>query len=254
MLRLVEMASSLPWSIIARNLPEHARNPIHTDAGARAAGFDRALVAGVTSYAYCCHPVIERFGIDWVASGEAEVRFRSPVFDDDRISCPLSERADGGVDVAVVADRIDRPMVDVSAWRDHRDADGPTAGEELQPVAVRLEGEYGAGYAARAGDEQSICGDAGVVHPAVWPALANLFFHHQLARGPWVHTRSVIRHHALVQAGVDAVISSAVIRRFHRHGERAAAHVVIRVGGATVATVEHEAIIDMAAQAFEAPG
>ena len=38
--------------VVAQNLPEHARNPIHTDEGARAAGFDRALVAGVTTYAY----------------------------------------------------------------------------------------------------------------------------------------------------------------------------------------------------------
>jgi hypothetical protein len=45
-----------------------------------------------------------------------------------------------------------------------------------------------------------------------------------------------------------------VIRRFHNHGERAAAHVEVRVGGATVATVEHEAIIDMGAKPFETPG
>ena len=39
------------WSVQARNLPEHASNPIHTDEGGRAAGFDAALVAGVTVYA-----------------------------------------------------------------------------------------------------------------------------------------------------------------------------------------------------------
>ena len=53
------------WSIIAQNLPEHARNPIHTDAGAQAAGFPRALVAGVTTYAYMTHPVVAA----WVSIG-----------------------------------------------------------------------------------------------------------------------------------------------------------------------------------------
>ena len=49
------------WSVKAQNLPEHARNPIHTDAGAQAAGFPRALVAGVTtsvSYTHLTLPTI----------------------------------------------------------------------------------------------------------------------------------------------------------------------------------------------------
>ena len=47
-------------AVVARNLPEHARNAIHTDAGARAQGFPRALVAGVTTYAYLVHPAIDQ--------------------------------------------------------------------------------------------------------------------------------------------------------------------------------------------------
>ncbi|MCX6532667.1 MAG: hypothetical protein NTW34_00525 [Actinobacteria bacterium] len=54
------------WQIIAGNLPEHARNPIHTDDGAQAAGFPRALVAGVTTYAYLTHPLIVAWGRDWL--------------------------------------------------------------------------------------------------------------------------------------------------------------------------------------------
>ncbi len=236
-----------PWSIIARNLPGHADNPIHTDAGARAAGFERALVAGVTSYAYCCHPVIERFGIDWVARGEAEVRFKSPVFNGDVLSFPVIERADGGLDVEATAAREASPLVTMSAWRTHRGSFEPRDGDALTPVTIRLEGEYGADYAARAGDDQLDCADAGVVHPALWPALANSVFHSQLARGSWIHTRSIIRHHGLAPFGADAEISTVVIRRFNRRGERAVADVVIRVGGAIVATLEHEAIIDVSA-------
>jgi hypothetical protein len=234
-----------PWSIVAKNLPEHAGNPIHTDAGARAAGFDRALVAGVTSYAYCCHPVIDRFGLEWVASGEAEVRFRSPVFDGDLVSFPVVEREDGGLDVSATTARADTALVTMSAWRAHRGRSEPQSGEELAPITVRLEAEYGGDYAARAGDDQPDCEVAGVVHPAVWPALANAVFHDQLARGPWVHTRSVIRHHRLVAAGSLAEVSATVVRRFRRSGERAVADVVIRVDGAVVASLEHEAIIDV---------
>ena len=44
------------WSTRAINLPDHANNLIHTDEGARAAGFPGALVAGATIYAYMTHP------------------------------------------------------------------------------------------------------------------------------------------------------------------------------------------------------
>jgi hypothetical protein len=250
----VETASPLPWSIVARNLPDHARNPIHTNAGARAAGFDRALVAGVTSYAYCCHPVIERFGLDWVASGESAVRFFSPVFDEDWLRFPVVERSDGGLDVTAFTDRLERPLVELSAWRRRRSDADPRPGDALESVTVLLEGEYGAEYAARAGDEQSVCADAGVVHPAVWPALSNFVFHHQLVRGSWVHTRSLVRHVALAPVGNDAEITTVVVaRHVDRHGERATADVTIRVGGAVVATVEHEAIIDLTPRAAPPP-
>lgn len=232
------------WTITARNLPEHARNPIHTDAGARAAGYERALVAGVTSYAYCCHPVIERYGTDWVASGEAEVRFRSPVFDGDLLSLHVAERPDAGIAVTALAERSERGLVEMSAWQSHRSAAESRSGDDLEPVSIRLEGEFGPDYAARAGDDPDLL-PAGVVHPAVWPALANLVFHHQLVRGSWVHTRSVVSHHGLAHGGDEALVTAFVTSRFNRGGERAVAKVTIEVDGAAVATVEHEAIIDL---------
>ena len=82
-------------AVVARNLPEHARNAIHTDAGARAQGFPRALVAGVTTYAYLVHPAIDAWGLDWVAHGGGEVRFRRPVFDGDTVRCvPTPDEVD----------------------------------------------------------------------------------------------------------------------------------------------------------------
>ena len=83
------------WSIIAQNLPEHARNPIHTDEGAQAAGFPRALVAGVTTYAYMTHPIVTAWGLDWLKSGGGEFRFRKPVFDKDVVTCQPTVIRDG---------------------------------------------------------------------------------------------------------------------------------------------------------------
>ena len=57
--------SPVTWTVQARNLPDHASNKIHTDDGARAAGFESALVAGVTTYAYLTRPLVAAWGLDW---------------------------------------------------------------------------------------------------------------------------------------------------------------------------------------------
>lgn len=270
------------WSIVARNLPEHANNAIHTDEGARAAGFERALVAGVTSYAYCLHPVVEHFGLDWLSTGEAEVQFRAPVFDGDQVAFPLKPIEDEddaeadheakpkakpkakhkdlrngenngvneGVNVEAWVARSARPLLTVSAWRKHRPQPHPSGsarpGEQLEIVHLRLEGEYGSEYAVRSGNLDDQCARAGLVHPGVWPSLGNYVFHRQLARGSWIHTRSIVRQFATVADGAEAEISSNVIERFTRGGKRAIADVVVRVNGRVVAAIEHEAIIDLA--------
>jgi acyl dehydratase len=246
------------WSIRARNLPDHANNPIHTDVGARAAGFERALVAGVTSYAYCLHPILTAYGLEFAAHGEAEVRFRSPVFDGDELTFPTVAVSAGlsglsGLSVSAIAARADKPLLSVNAWNQHRPLQEPTDStglkqfpEQLETVVLALTGEYSSHYAERAGDDFSM---QGFVHPAVWPSLANYVFHRQLARGSWIHTRSVVKHHGLVRDGAEATINSTVRDRFVRGGERVIADVVISTADAgVVATVEHEAIVDLSAR------
>ena len=237
----------VPWTVTALNLPEHAGNPIHTDEGARAAGFPRALVAGVTTYAYLTHPVAAAWGLDWLERGGGEVRFRSPVFEHDEVTCDPEAEPDG--DAVLVSARCaqepDRPRATFRAILDAGPAPDLGDGEDLPEIRVVLGGELGWEYGLRAGDDLSIYADRDLVHPAVWPAVANRLFHLHLVRGSWIHTRSVVRHHALVAAGSEAVVRSRVVRRFRRSGERAVADIRIEVGGVAVATLEHEAIIDL---------
>ncbi len=235
-----------PWSVIARNLPEHARNPIHTDDGARAAGFPRALVAGVTTYAYLTHPPLAAWGTDWLGRGGGEVRFRRPVFDGDLVRCTVAEADPAGDGGALVEARTDEPEQPRAVFRVVRDAGPPRGlreGEALRTVEVELSGEWGSGYALRAGDDLDMCPGRGLVHPAVWPALANHVVHAQVARGSWIHMRSIVRHHGLAAEGRTAIVRSVVVCRFDAHGERAVLDVEIVVDGAIVATLEHEAIV-----------
>lgn len=236
-----------PFRIRAVNAPQHARNPIHTDEGARAAGYPSALVAGVTTYAYLTHPLAEGWGMPWVRSGGAEVRFRSPVFADDQLVCTPRVDADGSVAVAATVGDDHSVRAEVVAVLHGPAASPLRAGRVsepvLEPVEVQLEGEWGAGYGAAVGDPFDLYTREGVVHPAVWPALANHVVHSQVARGSWVHVRSAVVHHAAVPVGSFAVVRAVVVRRFERSGERAVLDVRVEVDGVTVASIEHEAIV-----------
>jgi acyl dehydratase len=232
-----------PFRVRAVNAPRHAHNPIHTDEGARAAGYPSALVAGVTTYAYLTHPLAVGWGMPWVRAGGAEVRFRSPVFADDDVVCTPRVDADGSVAVAATVGHDHSVRAEVVAVLRGPAASASRPGEELEPVDVTLEGEWGAGYGAAVGDEFDLYTREGVVHPAVWPALANHVVHSQVARGSWVHVRSAVVHHAAVPVGSLAVVRAVVIRRFERRGERAVLDVRVEVDGVAVASIEHEAIV-----------
>ena len=238
----MELTDPIPWTVTAQNLPEHARNPIHTDVGAQAAGFPRALVAGVTTYAYLTHPVVAAWGLDWLSHGGGEVRFRRPVFDQDQLRCVPEPDGDAVV-VQAVTDEPEQPR---AVFRAVRIAVAPVPmrpGEALPSKRIRLDGEWGTDYGSRAGDDFPLYADHGVVHPAVWPALANNVVHTEVARGSWIHMRSIVRHHALAPGGSTADIHAVVVRRFESHGERAVLDVHIEVDGMLVASLEHEAIV-----------
>lgn len=232
------------WTVVARNNPEHARNPIHTDAGAQAAGFARALVAGVTTYAYLTHPIVVARGVDWLDHGGADVRFRAPVCQDDVVQLvPTRDGDEIVVDALVDGDAraTMRAMMDSGPPPDMR------TGEQLRPREIRLEGEYGCDYGLRAGDDLDFFARSGIVHPAVWPALANYVVHRDVARGSWIHTRSIVRHHAIAAPGALATVHAVVVERTDsRSGERAVLDVRIEVDGRPVATLEHHAIVALA--------
>ncbi len=230
------------WSIVAQNLPEHARNPIHTDAGAQAAGFPRALVAGVTTYAYMTHPLVAAWGKDWLERGGGEIRFRRPVFDQDVLRCvPVAEG--DSVEVRAITSEPEQPRAIFRAVRDGGVVVPLRDGELLPSKEFELVDTFSCDYGSRAGDNFPFYADRGLVHPAVWPALANDIVYNHVARGSWVHMRSIIRHHATAAVGAVAELRSVVVRRFESHGERAVLDVHIVVDGQVVASLEHEAIV-----------
>lgn len=244
------MSEPVAWTVEARNLPEHAGNRIHTDDGAREAGFPAALVAGVTIYAYLTHPLVAAWGVDWVANGGGEVRFAAPVFAGDEVVCATRRDAAEVVVEARCDERGEHPRATFRAVRDVGPPPPLRCGDPLPSRRFTLgpseHGDFGPTYGARAGDDLDLYERDGIVHPAVWPALANRVFSTDLVSGSWIHTRSVIRHHAPGPAGAEVDVHAVVVDRFDtRIGTRAVVDLSIELDGRPLATLEHEAVIEI---------
>ena len=236
------------WVVRARNLDEHADNAIHTDAGARAAGFPSALVAGVTTYGYLTHPLVAAWGVDWVASGGGEVRFRAPVFADDEVRCVPTPTADGATLVEAVCAAQERsPRVTFAAVQSSGSPPEMRDGERLASRRFTLGTDFAADYGERSGDDLPTYRELGIMHPVTWPQIANRVFSTDLVNGAWIHTRSIIRHHAVAPVGAVVDVHATVVDRFRRGGSRAIADVLIEHDGQPIASLEHEAIVDLTA-------
>jgi hypothetical protein len=243
------------WSVRAVNLPQHADNAIHTDAGARAQGFEAALVAGVTVYAYLSHVPATGWGIDWLAGGGAHVRFRSPVIDGDEVACVVRPPDDASSTTSSTSSVDADAVVEARVRGDVRArcavfATAPNLarrdGTALEPFTFQLDEEW-IDYGSRAGDDFPLYGERQIAHPALWLSVANRFFHEQLVTGPWIHVRSICAHHGLASSGATIEAHALVVERFDsRAGRRAIADVEIRADGERVASLEHEAIIELA--------
>ncbi|MCB1991362.1 MAG: MaoC family dehydratase [Geminicoccaceae bacterium] len=71
----------------------------HDDATARAMGFRAALIPGAFLYGHVTRLAVRAWGMDWLGRGQAEVRFRRPVHDGDKLVVGRSgwREVDGGV-------------------------------------------------------------------------------------------------------------------------------------------------------------
>lgn len=230
------------WSVQAVNLPDHADNKIHTDEGARAAGFPAALVAGTTIYAYMTHPAAVGWGLDWLSSGGCELHLRRPVFDGDLVDCMVSND-DGIPTVTATVDGEARSSI--ALWK-HADAPALRSGDQLKPFTVELSNDH-IDYGVRCGDDLTLYAEQNIAHPVTWAQFANMVFIDNLVTGPWIHVRSKIFHEGLAPIGSQVHIESRLLDRFaSRAGERALVDMRIYANDEPVATIEHEAIIVLA--------
>lgn len=236
-----------PWSTRAINLPEHGDNPIHTDAGAVAAGYPSAIVAGTTIYAYMTRPAAVAWGESWLTGGGGELRLKRAVLHDDPVdSIPTATSHNTGTTIEATVGGEVRATFDV--WAAGADGSEPPemrAGDDLPTWEFELDDKW-ANYGVRCGDDLDLYAKLGIAHPAMWPSLANSIYIQHLIAGPWVHTRSRIFHQGAARVGDQMRIESTVIDRFDtRAGQRAVVDMAMFANDQPVVRIEHEALVSL---------
>lgn len=230
------------WQTQAINLVEHADNPVHTDEGARAAGFDAALVAGTTVHAYLTHPVVAAWGTSWLDHGWSELRLIAPVLDNDTVDLVPNDTSAVEAQVGGVLKATLIVANVAPAAADHPATDHPAI-ERHADMTFALADGLG-DYGTRAGDDLGIYEREHRAHPSVWSCIGNSITKANHVDGPWVHVRSAITH--LWPTASDAVVTStsALVNRFDsRAGERVVLNIEASVDGIPVARIEHESIV-----------
>lgn len=238
---------SLPiYRVRARNTSADSDNKIHDDTIAASYGFRGGLVPGVTVYAYMTVPLVERFGLDWLARGSMQVKFHQPFYDGDEVvvRCEADSSADP-ITVAVTAEKEGGTVCatalatvkDRAAWlgeprlEDYPEAPLPALDARFVPtpellIAGTVLGTLNERITApdrmlleKLDEHLPIyLGPEAITHPFVFLSLANHVLMSNYRLGPWIHTASDLKNWSAVLDGETISIRGRIADCFERKG------------------------------------
>lgn len=245
------------YALTARNTALQSSNRIHSDEVARQYGFGGGLVPGITSYAYLTHPVVERWGRDWLAGGTLNARFQKPVYDGESVEVSLSEAGEvtltsRGV-VCASGQAAPGPTEAVVPQLPHGELpkqrpEAARAAFEQQPVlgsiTRELTEELVSGYLATIGESLPVYSEADLVHPGLLLGEANEVLMANVVLPPWVHIESEVRNLAEVRIGDTIETRARVSRLYERNGHEIVELevLILSAGSGPVTSIRHTAI------------
>jgi acyl dehydratase len=254
-----------PYSVVAFNTAVASDNKIHDDDVAKKFGFQGGLVPGVDVYAYQTHPVVERWGMDWLTRGWMNARFVHPVYDGERATvneelsvidprghvCAMAEAGLPSADSAPGAGpSLDAYGTGVLPSKAERPPASPEA-FAAQPVLGAIRSEFKAETAAahvssvRESGLAMYEGAEPVAHPGWILRRANEVLSLNVVLGPWMHVESRVQNFGVVRAGDVMETRANVADVFERKGHKFVALDVVMVVDARVVTrVEHVSIYE----------
>lgn len=255
-----------PWFVTARNIAAESGNAIHSDEVARDLGYDRALVAGVTTYGYLLRQIVASLGEPWLVRGTLEVRLRQPAYEGEQFRVDLETMPVDGVRAA--AARTNDGMV-VATGDAAIGAPGllPPRAHPLvhpqpapyPPVRAALEGvsflptmsytideAWNAKLLADVGNDLDVFERTDYVHPVIYGDLANISLMASVDLGPWIHARSRVRHHRALRVGETVSVRPRLAELSTNGGaESLVLDTAVVVDDLLVARIEHAVIYSM---------
>lgn len=256
------MDVATPYRVEAFNLSRTSENRIHDPDFARKYGFEGDLVPGVEVYAYGCHAIVDRYGPDWLARGEATCRFMKPVYGGRIAEIGWREVADGiAVDVASdgvhcaamtarLPDRAEAPEADEIVASPAPQTKPPADETSLAVGVVLTEGvqeitaQVAADYLEAVRESDPLYRRECLVHPGLILRLCNKPLMESVALGPWIHVGSRVRNFAAARVGDTLSVRARVTGNAERKGHHIVDYDarVLANDHRVVAQVDHTAI------------
>ena len=256
--------------VTARNYAEDHENRMHSDDMAQRFGFRGALVPGVTVFGFMCQPLVERFGVDWLARSTTTVRFLKPAYDGDRLGISTQEdsSAESGAQafsvschnesdtlLSVMESRLHTPepfpnVPDLNAPPRQLDRveicwENVVPDQPFEPFHWHATESAARPFADQVADANSLYDR--YVHPHALLSLANRALTLQYVMPAWIHVSSELRCFEPLRVGDAIEIQAAPTSKWRRKGhEFMDLFLRYSVNGATTTEVKHTAIFQVA--------
>ena len=246
------------YHVRARNTAPDSENRIHNDQTAAIYGFGKGLVPGFTVYGYLTVPVIQQFGIDWLARGGMRVRFLEPIYDGDQVVATLTGNLASACrqDATVCATgevfwtQPDPPPLSrypeepLPTERPPASAASLAPGRILGTVRANLSLPDRAFLALQ--DEALPLYQEGILHPAALLSLSNQVLIQNVKLGPWIHLASELCHFNVARDGDQLAARARLEERFDRKGHQYVVLDILVVAGGdrVIQHVRHTAIYE----------
>lgn len=228
----------MEYAVVAYNRSEDHANRVHDSEFARSVGFRGGLVPGVDVFGYMAHPLVERWGIDWLREGALDARFNRPVYDGDRLQV-VAEDAEGAAEVTLTngegevcaTARADRrsgePAPAAGAWAVTALPEPPLepAPEAFdRPALGSIAMDFGEADCRQAladlRETLPVFAERRVVHPGHLLRVADSILATNIRLPPWMHVSSRARFLAPARWGDRVEVRANVLGEFEKKGHR----------------------------------
>ena len=230
------MSQADHYRVVAKNYSQSHENQMHSDAVAQQHGFQGALVPGVAVFGQLTHPLVERFGEQWLGHSISNVRLLKPAYDGDQLDITWREDTDGhhvqchnagGELLAELTSSMPEQLPEAepdstfadassSSQRPVIDWDSVQSGRAFAPWHWQVTEERNRTHAVQIDDELSIYRN--LAHPHLLLSSANTTLTREFVMPAWLHVGSELRLRKLVKVTDVLRTQTAILDKWRKKG------------------------------------